>query len=276
MIRADEKIAQVDDTTLGYLEAGEGLPVIFLHGALADARDWAPVLAALPAGLRGIAPTQRHFGPRDRDHGARRFGTGQQAADLLDFLDALEIGAAMVAGWSFATHSALAAAIQAPSRITGLCLYDLGFPTFVTDAAALAAIEADVQPVFAAVAGALQAGDLPGAAQTLIDMGAGSPGYFHRQPEGRRRIHLDNAHTIPLLFEQTPPAAITPDMLAGLAMPVSIAWGEQSPVSYRIVSTTAAALIPGATARVVPRRHHLWPETHPEEFAVFIGAHAAG
>ncbi|MEZ5891956.1 MAG: alpha/beta hydrolase [Parvularculaceae bacterium] len=270
-----EKTAEVDDTTLPYLEAGEGDAVIFLHGALADARDWAPVLKALPEGLRGIAPTQRHFGAGYREHGARAFGTDQQAADLVDFMDALDLDRAIIAGWSFSTHSALAAAFAEPDRIKGLCLYDLGFPTFVTDPDALDAIDATNRPIFADVAAAVKHGDLPGAAQALIDAGAGEADYFHTQPESRRRIHLENAHTIPLVFEQTPPAAIGADMLAGLSTPVSIAWGEQSPLSYRIVSETAASLIPNAFASAVPRRHHLWPETHPEEFAAFIAAHVA-
>ncbi len=269
----DWKTANIGDTRLSYLKAGAGEPVILLHGALSDARVWAPVIGHLPPDSTAIAPTQRYFGADTQNHGGKAFGTGQQRDDLLALMDALKLDAAHVIGWSFSAHSALAAAVAAPERILSLCLFDCGFPTFVTDADALAAIAAANAETFAPLAAAAKAGDWASAAQILIDGAATAPGYFMSQPERNRRIHLDNAHTIPLLFTQTPPVAISLDMLAALNARATIGWGETSPLPYKLISKTAGGIIPSCRTQEISARGHLWPETHAEEFAAFVAAH---
>src|SRR6185369_14932464 len=58
--------------------AGDGWPVVFLHGNCSDSRFWIATMAALPAGLRGVAPDLRGFGatapaPIDATRGMRDF-----------------------------------------------------------------------------------------------------------------------------------------------------------------------------------------------------------
>ena len=273
MSDAEWKTADIGDVSLSYREAGNNEPVIFLHGALSDARVWTPVIDHLPPDIRAIAPTQRYFGPGRQSHGGRPFGTGQQRDDLFAFMETLELKAAHVVGWSFSAHSALGATIAAPERVLSLCLYDCGFPTFVTNADALAAIAAANAETFAPLAAAAEAGDWQRAAQILIDGAAMTPGYFTDQAKRNRRIHLDNAHTIPLLFTQTPPVAISEEMLLAANVRTTIGWGETSPLPYRLISKTAAEIIPSCRAQEISARGHLWPESHAEEFAAFVTAH---
>ncbi|MEV5967039.1 alpha/beta fold hydrolase [Kribbella sp. NPDC051952] len=69
-----------------------------------------------------VAPYLRGYGPtRFRD--SRTLRSGQQAAlgqDLLDFMDALEINRAVVAGYDWGGRAACIAAALWPERITGL------------------------------------------------------------------------------------------------------------------------------------------------------------
>jgi pimeloyl-ACP methyl ester carboxylesterase len=110
---------------IGYEEWGEAAsaPVVLLHGFPDDAHAWdgvAPPLAA--RGYRVLAPYLRGYGPtRFLDAGAPRMA--QQAAigqDLLDFMDALAIERAGLAGYDWGGRAACIAAILAPARVRAL------------------------------------------------------------------------------------------------------------------------------------------------------------
>lgn len=256
-----------------YVETGEGDAIVLVHGALGDLRTLAPVLPHLASHGRAMTYSQRGFGtgacagpPLDVP-----FGTAQQADDLLAFLDARGLARAHIVAWSFSAHSALAAAVHHPHRVASLCVYDLGFPTFITDTACLDALAAEVGPVFAAIGDALQSGGPLAAAEAMIDA-SGGPGTFAGASDGVQGTWRDNAHTLPLLFRQTPPVPLSADDLAALRVPTTIGWGEGSG-AYRTVSRIAAGLVPGARAVEVPAAGHLWPQQSPAGFAQFITTH---
>jgi pimeloyl-ACP methyl ester carboxylesterase len=110
---------------IGYEEQGRGAgdPVILLHGFPDDVRAWDEVAAPLAAsGHRMLVPYLRGYGPtRFLDPGAPRMA--QQAAigqDVLDFMDALGIERATLAGYDWGGRAACIAAILAPARVRGL------------------------------------------------------------------------------------------------------------------------------------------------------------
>ncbi len=114
---------------LAFEESGppEGQPVILLHGFPYDVRafdDVVPLLA--DADVRVIAPFLRGFGPT-RFTRAETMRSGQQAAlgqDLLDVLDGLHIGRAIVAGYDWGGRAACIASAMRPERIFGLVTVD--------------------------------------------------------------------------------------------------------------------------------------------------------
>jgi pimeloyl-ACP methyl ester carboxylesterase len=110
---------------IGYEEWGEagGAPVVLLHGFPDDAHAWSEVAPPLAArGCRVLAPYLRGYGPtRFLDAAAPRMA--QQAAigqDLLDFLDALGIERAALAGYDWGGRAACITAILAPARVRAL------------------------------------------------------------------------------------------------------------------------------------------------------------
>jgi pimeloyl-ACP methyl ester carboxylesterase len=120
-------VATVRTPTLeiGYEEHGEpaGAPVILLHGFPDDAHAWDAVAPPLAAkGCRVLAPYLRGYGPtRFLDPGAPRMA--QQAAigqDLLDFMDALGLERAALAGYDWGGRAACITAILAPARVRAL------------------------------------------------------------------------------------------------------------------------------------------------------------
>lgn len=100
-----------------------GFPIIVLHGFPDDVHAWdtvAPPLAA--AGYRVLVPYLRGYGPtRFLDSATPRMA--QQAAiaqDLVDFMDALHIHRAALAGYDWGGRAACITAILAPERVRAL------------------------------------------------------------------------------------------------------------------------------------------------------------
>ena len=110
---------------IAYEESGpaDGPPVVLLHGFPDDARAYdgvAPSLAV--AGWRVLVPYLRGYGPT-RFLDPRTPRSGQQAAlghDLLEFLDALDIERASLAGYDWGGRAACIVAALWPERATSL------------------------------------------------------------------------------------------------------------------------------------------------------------
>ena len=125
MIRALISTTRTPVLEVGYLESGppDGPPVILLHGWPSDVHDWDGVVPPLvQAGYRVLVPWLRGFGPtRFLDPGTPR--SGQQAAlgaDLRDFMDALKIDRALLAGYDWGGRAACVTAALWPGRVRGL------------------------------------------------------------------------------------------------------------------------------------------------------------
>ena len=110
---------------IGYEETGpaEGPPVILLHGWPSDPHDWDGVVPELAAeGCHVLVPWLRGYGPtrflhRDTPR------SGQQAAlgaDVRDFMDALGIEDAHLAGYDWGGRAACVVAALWPERVRGL------------------------------------------------------------------------------------------------------------------------------------------------------------
>jgi pimeloyl-ACP methyl ester carboxylesterase len=122
---AETLAIRTPDLEIAYQASGPsgGVPIILLHGFPDDVHaydDVAPPLAR--AGHRVLVPYLRGYGPtRFVDPKAPR--RAQQAAigqDLLDFMDALGIRGAALAGYDWGGRAACLAAILAPERVRAL------------------------------------------------------------------------------------------------------------------------------------------------------------
>ena len=100
-----------------------GEPVILLHGFPYDPRGYDDIAPALAErGCRVLVPYLRGYGPT-RFINAQVMRSGQQAAlakDLLDFMDALSIPRATLAGYDWGGRAACIVAALWPERVRGL------------------------------------------------------------------------------------------------------------------------------------------------------------
>ena len=113
---------------IAFLDEGPtgGWPVILAHGFPYDTHAYDEVVPRLTgAGARVIVPYLRGFGPT-RFLSAGTMRSGQQAAlgrDLIDLLDALGIGCAILAGYDWGGLSSCVASALWPERVAGLVSY---------------------------------------------------------------------------------------------------------------------------------------------------------
>lgn len=102
-------------------EAGEGTPVVLLHGLTATRRYVVMGSRALErSGHRVVAYDARGHGRSGPAGAPDEYGYELLAGDLRAVLDALDIGRAVLAGASMGAHTLLRLALDAPERVSGL------------------------------------------------------------------------------------------------------------------------------------------------------------
>ena len=117
---------EAGDQRVHYLDVGAGAPVLFIHGNWASAGWWEPLLARLPAAYRGLAPDLRGRGhTTGPDHD---YAPVSLAADMLAFVDALDLNRIHVVGHSLGAAVAAQLALDAPARILTLTVIALPWP----------------------------------------------------------------------------------------------------------------------------------------------------
>jgi pimeloyl-ACP methyl ester carboxylesterase len=120
---AERRIVTVQTHDAGPLdvhlyEAGDGPPVVLLHGWPQDAWCWRYVIPLLADRYRLIAPDLRGLGQTGAP--GRNYNGMVIGADAIALLDALEIEHAHLVGHDWGGFGAFAAAIAAPRRIASL------------------------------------------------------------------------------------------------------------------------------------------------------------
>jgi non-heme chloroperoxidase len=107
---------------LDYVEQGDpaGVPLVLLHGYTDSWRSLDPMLRALPKWLRVIALSQRGHGDSDKPQSS--YDASVFADDVVDLMDGLGIGHAVVAGHSMGSLVAQRLAATRPQRTLGVVL----------------------------------------------------------------------------------------------------------------------------------------------------------
>lgn len=127
MIASNPPLRRVDagELSVGYYDLGSPAdePVVLLHGFPYDVHSYTDVVPLLvESGFRVLVPYLRGHGPTRflKEDGDR---SGQQAAlgaDLLAFLDALDLEEPVLAGYDWGGRAACVVAALWPDRISGL------------------------------------------------------------------------------------------------------------------------------------------------------------
>jgi pimeloyl-ACP methyl ester carboxylesterase len=113
---------EIKGRRIHYLKAGQGQPVVLLHGGASDARDWLPAIEKIGGGYAFYAPDMPGFGESDRD--PKGYYLTDYAEFLLDFITQLKLDRPAAAGHSLGGRVCLDAALLPGNNISKLILID--------------------------------------------------------------------------------------------------------------------------------------------------------
>jgi pimeloyl-ACP methyl ester carboxylesterase len=120
------RVADVNGVKIAYLTAGQGSPVLLLHGYAQTSHMWKPLIAKLAPTHQVIAPDLRGFGQ------SSKLETGYDkktlAQDIHGLIASLGIKQIAIAGHDIGLMVAYAYAAQYPTEVTRIALMDAFLP----------------------------------------------------------------------------------------------------------------------------------------------------
>src|SRR4051812_17065560 len=120
------RFADLPGVRLHYLIAGEGDPIVLLHGYAETSHMWRPLIARLAARHTVIAPDLRGFGESDAP--ATGYAKAAMARDIHALVTSLKITKAKIVGHDIGLMVAYAYAAQFPGEVDRIALMDAFLP----------------------------------------------------------------------------------------------------------------------------------------------------
>ncbi|OKP05391.1 alpha/beta fold hydrolase [Xenorhabdus eapokensis] len=268
MIKYQEKKITVNDAQLMYLHNHENnkTPLLFLHGALADGYMWYQHMIELEDTVSPMALSLRHFGDSAK---VGNFGIETHANDVIEIIRKIGCSPLHLVAWSYGADVALLAALKAPELFRSLFLYELGYPSYLTEDE-LALFMVDAQAMFGPLFTSIGTRKLPEMVEILIDGSGNQKGYFASQPEAVRMAQLTQAHTVINQLNQQEKPDISVSALATIKLPVHVAYGEYSRPLFQLVSASAARNISNCQSEIVTGVTHMFPIEQPATFSARV------
>ncbi|MBV9168294.1 MAG: alpha/beta hydrolase [Solirubrobacterales bacterium] len=247
------------------LEAGDGPPLVLVHGSGMSASTWAPLMPYL-GHRRLIAFDLPGFGLSDAFDYRGRPLRSHAVAQLTSLLDALDLEHVPIIGTSLGGMWALCLAVDSPNRVAAVG--SLGVPAVALPGMhgdpAFTALSTPVvrqlvarigSPSVAITRRALARGAIgPRAAEQAPE------GFFEvvhegmRQP-GYRTAMLSHMQLALRIGRPRPENLLSDSELRQLAVPVLMIWGDEDPYGGPEIGQRARALMPDARLEVIPGRH---------------------
>ncbi|WP_162417367.1 alpha/beta fold hydrolase [Cyclobacterium roseum] len=119
---SDIYTAEINDTSLHYIECGEGEPMVLVHGTLGDYRSWIGQMQALSQNYKVISYSRRYHYPNPWPEDASDFSVNIHAEDLAAFIQSLDLGKVHLVGHSYGAFTSLMVARDYPELVRSLTL----------------------------------------------------------------------------------------------------------------------------------------------------------
>jgi pimeloyl-ACP methyl ester carboxylesterase len=262
------------------LEAGEGPPVLHLHGSSTSSLSHLPLLERAE-GVRSIAVDRPGFGLSEPVH-VRSERFRDAAVEFVDeVLDELGLEMSALAGGSMGATWALWYTLARPERVRRLAL--LGSAPLLPGTRPPLTLRVMATPVI----GDVLARVVKPNAKTVVRLmsSVGEKDTIVRYPDlieslvaaGRDPIasaaNLAELRAIISALGFRPAMRVSPDDLRRMTVPTLLVWGDHDPVGGVEVAQATASLIPDAQLEVLPAGHVPWlgnPDRVSDLLSVFV------
>jgi len=257
---------------VGYLEGGEGETVVLLHGIFARKEHWIDFSRQLTGGYRVVIPDLPGFGDNPV-LGPDRYSYRQQAANLAEVLDRLDIGRAHLVANSMGARLAVVLAEADPPPVRSLAL--VGSPDGVT-----APLPSDMEK-------ALERGEVPLVVTTEGEYDARMAWLFPEPPfvpgpvadlwRSAEVAHGDDNRRI---WEEVRSSDLPPleEAVEALDVPALILWCREDRILHPSGAAVLMQAMPGSRSRMLDGCGHLPMLDRPAETGTavrrFLDEHA--
>jgi pimeloyl-ACP methyl ester carboxylesterase len=242
-------------------QAGQGEPVILLHGFGASTYAWRKVLPGLAASFRAIAVDFNGFGYTQRPKDFESYTREGQADLVLRVMDELGIRKAHIVGHSYGGGITIWLASRHPERFLSMVLVDSSAPTYSNDRRNRLA---GLRPVAAL---GLRALLRPGSVRrslihSVYDDSLVTPELVREYYD---RLRIEGA--IDAFVGLTAPVRTPPEPvhLETIQVPALVVWGSDDKLISVNAGRRAAGQMPQAEFVVLERTGHIPMEERPEE-----------
>lgn len=247
----------VDDGRLYYEVAGDGDPVVFVHGGFGDRRMWDHTFAALAGRFRVVRYDHRGFGRSPAPQAPY-----SAAGDLLRLLDHLRLGPVHLVGNSMGGTLAIDFALLHPDRVRTLTVVSAGPGGF-------AVTESDAAGVIAVFEAARREGP-PAAAALWLEhpMVHVTSRDSYAGPRLEEMVR-ENAKAFLMPVRQWPGETLAPpaiERLNTIRVPTLVIAGSEDTALVRTMARTTAEGVPGARLQMIAGADHLPQMVKPREF----------
>lgn len=232
--------------------AGQGHPLVFIHGVMGDWRSWDPQWPAFTERYRCARYSRRYNHPNRNTMPSPDHSALQEAEDLGLLLDRLGWERAILVGSSYGAFVALAFALAQPQRCAALALSEPPMMKY----AGLSAAGRQAEAAFRASAiepanAAFRRGDDAAGARIMTGGISGQPEAALTSEAMQRRLqNIQAMKRLALSSDEFP--WLPPERLAALPMPVLLMAGARTPAIHAEIFRNLCAAMPQA--------EHAWIE----------------
>jgi pimeloyl-ACP methyl ester carboxylesterase len=234
IVRSEHRV-RVAGTVVPYVVAGEGEPVVMIHGLGGSSRCWTWTLPALAPHHRVFLVDLPGFGRLRRLH--RQFALESASVWIQDWMRAAGVDHAHLVGHSMGALIAAQVAVATPAAVDRLVLISaVGVPTGQSVGDSIRRVPA---------------------------------GWRHRSLRAWRLVLWDAVATRPSLLWRTARALLAQDVrstLSQIRARTLVMWGADDPMVPAVCAATFRRRISGARLLLFPSAGHLPMLTRPEEF----------
>jgi len=265
-LKAESKQCDISGHRIHWVEAGDGTPLVLIHGWTCSGFFWKPIIPRLKDAFRVLAPDLPGHGLSSKEEAS--YLPEAQAQRLLEWLTAIGVDRFVLVGHSMGGEIAARMALAAPERVEGLVLASAIGLKMVWESLPWYG-RLSLTPAARKIANLFFTEKAMVRTNRLFMTGPGRPAY----PECARDVVLANTNTpddVKALTHTTRDGLFQDFLdhrLADLNLPVLCIWGEVDKVVPLEVGERYARLLPHARLAKVPGTGHMLPWEEPDFMA---------
>jgi len=264
------RVVRVGDVELHYVEQGEGVPVIFVHGSVDDYRSFQPQLEPLSQHYRVIAYSRRYNFPNSRSGPSGSHSALVEADDLAGLLKALGAHPAHIVGHSYGAYTALILAMKHPELVRSLVLAEPPLLRWLPDLPGGQRLYADfMNNMWNPTGREFRRGNAESAMRITINWFGkngylidGKPAGFDALPVETRGFLMENALEWQALTTSSDAFPLVDrTAVRAVKVPVLLMSGQNTMQLNKRIDAELERLLPSAETAVIPgATHEMWTE----------------